>query len=132
MIFQIGKLCVQRENTNYTWVTEINNLIYQLNSETLGYEMKDAYEFYKFILNVIHDQLKVLIHKNLEIQRNVIHSNQIIDEWDIIYDIANYTDISIISDIYKGKLCNQTICTICDHKVLSEEDFMGISLILQP
>jgi len=68
--------------------------------------MKDAYEFYKFVLNVIHDQLKVLIHKDSEIQRNTGHSDNVLDEWEVIYDIANYTDSSIISDVYKGKLCN--------------------------
>ena len=44
------------------------------------------------------------------------------------YDIRNYTDTSLISDTYKGKLCAKVKCLNCANISIIEEDFMGISL----
>lgn len=44
------------------------------------------------------------------------------------YDIRNYTDTSLISDTYKGKLCARVKCLNCANISIIEEDFMGISL----
>ena len=62
-----------------------------------------------------------LFFNNLNIFNNIfkIHDS---------YDIRNYTDTSLISDTYKGKLCAKVKCLNCANISIIEEDFMGISL----
>ena len=48
----------------------------------------------------------------------------------MVVNIKDYMDESLISDLFKGKLCAEYICDSCEFRELVEEDFMGLSLTI--
>ncbi|EGR29222.1 ubiquitin carboxyl-terminal hydrolase family protein, putative [Ichthyophthirius multifiliis] len=107
---------------------ELVQVFYQIEKRFKGYGFKDPYDFFKQFVNILHDDFKYISSKAYDMKRNTPVCKSFLEEWDIINNIKNYTDYSIISSSFKGKLCARVKCTQCNQIYWCEEDFMGISL----
>lgn len=121
LVYRLGEICHHKnQKTSLYKPAQLCDTVYKMNIDTMGYEVKDVYELLKYLLNVIHGEQKVIIRMQDELQRNTnvlwarqASSQEMQDDWEQIKEIKNYMDTSIISDIFKGKLCAEYLCTNC-------------------
>ncbi|EAR94488.2 ubiquitin carboxyl-terminal hydrolase (macronuclear) [Tetrahymena thermophila SB210] len=107
---------------------EFYSSLYQVDPSFRGYGFKDTYEFFKKFINILHDDFKYIGKKIYDMKKTQQTTKDLQEEWDVINNIKDYCDYSIISQTFKGKLCVRAQCTQCEFVYWCEEDFTGIAL----
>ncbi|KAM3143115.1 hypothetical protein pb186bvf_004701 [Paramecium bursaria] len=118
--------------------TELIKCLSQLDNKQTGYSRKDAYDFFKFLVNILHEEFKFINNKEYssrEIKQNKLPLSH---DWDIMYyhiqqfkyrnEPENYKDYSFIQNIFSGDLKSIVQCQQCKKSTTCLETYLAISL----
>lgn len=83
---------------------EILSSVQRLNSLFHGYQQHDSQEFLRFLLNTMHEELRQKL------------------------DISSSEEVSIVSEVFRGKTCSTVTCLRCNKESKCIEPFYDISL----
>jgi len=97
-----------------------------------GYAQNDAHEFFRLLIEKIHDEInsgpkKSEAYSEFKPSRNATTLAQKAEEWS---KYSSDRDRSLVTSIFGGVLVNEVICTKCKHVSPTFEDALDLSLNL--
>ena len=100
----------------------------EYNETFKNFEQQDAYDFYTFLLDSLHEETNIKSNKiNVINQDNINHTNEE-DLGNEIWANNIRNNASYIHSLYLGQLKSTLICTICNKSKISFEHFSSLSL----
>jgi ubiquitin C-terminal hydrolase len=108
----------------------IKNLISQVFSIYKGYEQQDACEFFRAILEILHDDLNRVIEKPPYMDLSQLNSSDIKKLTKLWWNYSLSRDDSVITDYFQGQSVSTMTCTSCRNKSVTCDSFQNLALEL--